>query len=54
MGIRPGDLADPRIIALLKCHFDKCHAVTPPGSAHVFDVSRFAAPEIDFWAAWHG
>ena len=54
MRITRGDLADPRIIALLKFHFDKCHEVTPPGSAHVFDLSRLAAPEIDFWAAWDG
>jgi putative acetyltransferase len=49
-----GDLADPRIVALLQYHFDKCHEVTPPGSAHVFDIARLAAPEIDFWAAWDG
>lgn len=54
MDIRRGDLSDPRIIALLRHHFDTCHAVTPPGSAHVFDISRLAAPDIDFWAAWEG
>ena len=54
MRIIRGNLADPRIIALLKFHFDKCHEVTPPGSAHVFDPSRLAAPDIDFWAAWDG
>ena len=54
MDIRRGDLSDPRIIALLRFHFDKCHEVTPPGSAHAFDVSRLAAPDVDFWAAWEG
>ncbi|MCA3555273.1 GNAT family N-acetyltransferase [Aestuariivirga sp.] len=54
MHISRGDLADPRIIRMLRHHFDKCHEVTPPGSAHVFDVTRLAAPEIDFWAAWDG
>jgi putative acetyltransferase len=54
MHIRRGDLADDHIVGLLRYHFDKCHEVTPPGSAHVFDVSRLAAPEIDFWAAWDG
>lgn len=54
MHIERGNLADPRIVSLLRHHFDMCHAVTPPGSAHVFDVSRLAAPEIDFWAAWDG
>ncbi len=54
MKISRGDLSDDRILRLLRYHFDMCHAVTPPGSAHVFDVSRLAAPEIDFWAAWDG
>lgn len=54
MDIIRGDLADPRIVALLRYHFDKCHEVTPPGSAHVFSLDKLAAPEIDFWAAWDG
>jgi putative acetyltransferase len=54
MDIRRGDLSDQRILALLRHHFDRCHEVTPPGSAHVFDVSRLKSPEIDFWAAWDG
>ncbi len=54
MEIVRGDLADPRIVALLRHHFDKCHEVTPPGSAHVFSVERLATPDIDFWAAWEG
>ena len=54
MDIRPGDLADPRIIALLRHHYDKCHEVTPKCSAHVFTLEKLAAPGIDFWAAWDG
>ena len=54
MDIRRGDLTDPRIIALLSHHYDKCHEVTPKCSAHVFTVEKLAAPEIDFWAAWEG
>lgn len=54
MDIRRGDLTDPRIIALLRHHFDKCHEVTPKCSAHVFSVQQLAAPGIDFWAAWEG
>lgn len=52
MDIHRGDLSDKRVIALLKHHFDTCHAESPPESCHVFDVSRLAAPGIDFWAAW--
>ncbi|WP_421693762.1 GNAT family N-acetyltransferase [Aestuariivirga sp.] len=54
MDIRRGDLSDSRIIALLRFHFEKCHEVTPPGSAHVFDISRLAAADVDFWVAWQG
>lgn len=54
MQIGRGNLADPRIVALLRHHFDMCHAVTPPGSAHVFSLDRLADPGIDFWAAWDG
>ena len=50
--IRKGDLQNERILDLLRHHFAKCHEVTPPGSAHVFDVSRLAHPSIDFFAAW--
>jgi putative acetyltransferase len=52
--IRRDDLDDPRIVALLRHHFDTCHKVTPPGSAHVFDISRLKAPDVDFFAAWDG
>ena len=54
MIISPGNLDDPRIVSLLRCHFDKCHEVTPPGSAHVFDVSRLKSHDVDFFAAWEG
>jgi putative acetyltransferase len=49
-----GGLDDPRVIAMLKFHFDTNISVTPAGSAHVFDVSRLKAPDISFWTAWNG
>jgi len=54
MDIRSGGLDDPRVVALLRHHFDKCHEVTPPGSAHVFDLSRLKSPDVDFWGVWEG
>lgn len=54
MEIRSGGLDDPRVVALLRHHFAKCHEMTPPGSAHVFDVSKLKAPDVDFFAAWEG
>ena len=52
--ITEGGLDDPRVIAMLKFHFDTNIAVTPAGSAHVFDVSRLKAPDVSFWSAWNG
>ena len=49
-----GGLDDERVIAMLKFHFDTNIAVTPPGSAHVFDVSRLKAKDVSFWTAWDG
>lgn len=47
-----GNLDDPQVIALLKFHFDTNINVTPPGSVHVFDLSRLQLPDILFWSAW--
>lgn len=54
INIVEGGLDDPRVIAMLKFHFDTNISVTPVGSAHVFDVSRLKAPDISFWTAWDG
>ncbi len=49
-----GGLDDPQVIAMLKFHFDTNISVTPPGSAHVFDLSRLKQPDVSFWSAWDG
>jgi putative acetyltransferase len=49
-----GGLDHPDVLAMLRFHFDTNIAVTPPGSAHVFDVSRLKAPDVFFWSAWMG
>jgi putative acetyltransferase len=49
-----GGLDDQRVIDMLRFHFDTNIAVTPPGSAHVFDVSRLKQPDVFFWSAWDG
>ena len=54
INIVAGGLDDPRVIAMLKFHFDTNISVTPAGSAHVFDVSRLKSPDISFWSAWDG
>jgi putative acetyltransferase len=45
-------LDHPDVLAMLRFHFDTNIAVTPPGSAHVFDVSRLKQSDVFFWSAW--
>lgn len=52
LSIRTGDFADPRVVALLRHHFETNRAVTPSGSAHVLDLSAMQVPEISFWTVW--
>jgi putative acetyltransferase len=52
--ISPGDLTDPRIVALLTTHITTARAETARGSAHALDISALQAPDIQFWAAWDG
>jgi putative acetyltransferase len=49
-----GGLDDPQVIAMLKFHFDTNVSVTPPGSVHVFDLSRLKQADVSFWSAWDG
>lgn len=48
-----GGLDNAQVLAMLRFHFDTNMAVTPPGSAHVFDVSRLKQPDVFFWSAWN-
>jgi putative acetyltransferase len=54
MKIVEGGLDHPDVLAMLRFHFDTNIAVTPAGSAHVFDVSRLKAQDVFFWSAWIG
>jgi putative acetyltransferase len=49
-----GGLDDPQVVAMLRFHYDTNIQVTPPGSAHVFDISRLKQPDVSFWSAWNG
>ncbi len=48
-----GGLDNDQVLAMLRFHFDTNIAVTPPGSAHVFDVSRLKQLDVFFWTAWN-
>ena len=54
MRIEKGDLADPRLLALLEAHLAQCRAETGPHSAHALDVAGLAAPEVDVFAGFDG
>jgi putative acetyltransferase len=54
MKITPGDLDDPRIIALLGKHMETMQAASPAESVHALDLSGLNKPEISFWAVWDG
>ena len=52
MRIVPADLADPRVLDLLRVHLDGMHAASPPGTVYALDLTGLKTPDISFWAAW--
>jgi putative acetyltransferase len=50
--IVPGDLTDPRVVALVKHHLSTARANTAVGSAHALDISGLQVPNITFWVMW--
>jgi len=51
--ITPGDLDDPRVLALLAEHFAGMAAHSPPQSIHALDLSGLRRPDITFWTIWN-
>lgn len=54
MQIRPDDLSDPAIHALLEEHLQDMHAQSPRESVHALDLDGLRHPSISFWSAWDG
>jgi putative acetyltransferase len=54
MDIKPDQIEDPRVIALLTTHITKARAETARGSAHALDPSQLRSPDVRFWTAWDG
>jgi putative acetyltransferase len=54
MEIRPGNLKDPRVVALLEIHLRTARAATAPGSAHALDLNGLRTPDIKLWTIWAG
>jgi putative acetyltransferase len=54
MQIKPGNLDDARVIALLNTHIGRARAETARGSAHALDHDALRSPDISFWTLWAG
>ncbi len=54
MDIRPADLDDPRLHALLGEHLRDMAGHSPPESIHALDLGGLRHPDIRAWTAWDG
>jgi putative acetyltransferase len=55
MDIRPTDLSEAQVVALLTLHHKEMVESSPPGTCHVLDLSGLKEPEVEVFAAWnHG
>jgi putative acetyltransferase len=52
--IKPGDLGDDRVRALLTRHLEGMRANSPPGHVFALDWSGLQTPAISFYALWEG
>jgi putative acetyltransferase len=52
MRIVEDDLSDPRVLDLLRTHFERARAESPPGSFHALDLAAMRSPDIVFWTIW--
>jgi putative acetyltransferase len=52
--IRPDDLAEPAVRALLAFHLAQSHANSPPGSVYALDLAGLLTPDITVWTVWDG
>lgn len=52
--IRPDDLQDPLVHALLREHLAGVALHSPPESIHALDLDGLRAPGMSFWTVWDG
>ncbi len=51
--LKPGDIDDAQVRALLIAHAASARAETAPESAHALDPDDFRAAQVHLWSAWH-
>lgn len=54
MKIRPGDLDDERVLALLDEHLQGMADHSPPDSIHALNLDGLKAANVTFWTLWEG
>lgn len=54
MIVRPGDLADPQVLDLLRHHLQDMRAASPPGQSFALDLSGLQRPDVTLLSAWDG
>lgn len=52
--IRPADLDDPRVAALLDDHLAEMEPTAPPESRHALTIDQFRMPGVRLWVAESG
>lgn len=54
IAIRPDDLRDPAVLALLRLHLEDAHRNSPPGHSFAFNAERLRGADVGLWTAWEG
>ena len=52
--IRPDDLTDPAVLALLQLHLDEVRQWSPACKVHAMPAERLRKDDVSFFAAWDG
>lgn len=52
--VRPGELSDEAVQALLREHLVGVALHSPPESIHALDLDGLRAPDMSFWTLWDG
>jgi len=52
LNIRPDDLTNPQVLALLDEHLHEMAFQSPPESVHALDITELKKPNVRFWSAW--
>ena len=52
MKIKPDDLSNKKVIALLEEHIDDMYRASPSESVHTLDLNSLRSDAVSFWVLW--